>query len=143
MAKQKSAYAQKLLDPRWQKLRLEVLTRAEWKCEHCSDASSPLHVHHGYYTFGKEPWEYELASLKAYCDTCHAMADNARNDLKWMVGQMPLGQQCDLATIILRSKYMSPEVAAEMLTQMADLSLEILKGDTEDGYTAQLAIKQA
>jgi len=76
MAKTKSAYAQKLLDPRWQRKRLEILERAKWACEACGDESSPLHVHHGFYRYGTEPWEYPDSSLHCLCEACHDCADH-------------------------------------------------------------------
>lgn len=37
MAERRSNYAEKLRDPRWQKLRLQVMERDEWMCEICYD----------------------------------------------------------------------------------------------------------
>lgn len=34
MAK-KEEYAKKLMDPRWQKKRLEIFKRDGWKCQNC------------------------------------------------------------------------------------------------------------
>lgn len=50
-----TTYADKLKHPKWQKRRLEVLSKADWKCELCSDDETELHVHHLEYT--GEPWE--------------------------------------------------------------------------------------
>ena len=46
----RKSYYEKLLDPRWQKKRLEILNRDEFKCRSCGDDKSTLHVHHGYYS---------------------------------------------------------------------------------------------
>jgi hypothetical protein len=67
----KSAYAEKLRDPRWQKKRLRILERDNWKCQCCYSTTSALHVHHLHYTRGKEPWEYEDKSLVVLCEQCH------------------------------------------------------------------------
>lgn len=37
-----STYAEKLKDPRWQKLRLEVMNRNEFHCEICGSGESTL-----------------------------------------------------------------------------------------------------
>lgn len=74
-------YWEKLKDPRWQKKRLEVLERAEWKCEHCGDSASTLHVHHGYYEKGLEPWEYHNSTLWALCEGCHETTQFMLRDL--------------------------------------------------------------
>lgn len=65
-------YAQKLKDPRWQKMRLRILERDQWHCMCCADATSTLHVHHRRYISGLEPWEYPEALLVTLCETCHA-----------------------------------------------------------------------
>ncbi len=66
-----ATYAEKLRDPRWQKLRLEILTRDEWKCLRCGDGSKSLHVHHGYYARQTDPWDYDPTLLFTFCEECH------------------------------------------------------------------------
>lgn len=67
----KKSYSEKLKDPRWQKMRLQILERDGWKCRRCGDAKSTLHVHHKVYLPGKDPWEYEPCYLATLCETCH------------------------------------------------------------------------
>lgn len=67
----KKSYWEKLQDPRWQKKRLAIMSRAEFACEACGNKESTLHVHHGYYERGLEPWEYDDDTLKCLCDRCH------------------------------------------------------------------------
>ena len=65
-------YFQKLKDPRWQKLRLEVFERDNWTCQGCNDTERTLHVHHKYYIFdGREPWDYPIDLLITLCESCH------------------------------------------------------------------------
>src|SRR5262245_31613135 len=71
--RERSAYQQKLLDPRWQKKRLEVFERDEWTCQACHDKEATLHVHHRYYEQGCEPWEYPLDAFITYCAECHEL----------------------------------------------------------------------
>ncbi len=68
---QKSEYSQLLLDPRWQKKRLEILARDNFMCQSCEDKENTLHVHHCYYNKEKKPWEYENSSLITLCHVCH------------------------------------------------------------------------
>ena len=63
-------YKEKLLDPRWQKKRLEILNRDEFMCQSCGDTTSTLHVHHKYYE-NIEPWDYSINSLITLCADCH------------------------------------------------------------------------
>lgn len=64
-------YADKLKDPRWQKKRLEILEAAKWQCEECQSKTDTLHVHHLYYEFGKDPWDYPDMAYRVLCDEHH------------------------------------------------------------------------
>lgn len=66
-----SNYAKKLLDPRWQRRKTEILQRDDFTCQDCSGRDETLHVHHKYYTWGKQPWEYPDSALITLCETCH------------------------------------------------------------------------
>lgn len=65
------SYAEKLKDPRWQKKRLEILSRDDFTCQKCQDKESTLHVHHRYYDAGVDPWDYEEYALVTLCWDCH------------------------------------------------------------------------
>jgi hypothetical protein len=64
-------YAELLKDPRWQKRRLEVMQRDNFKCKWCLDEKSTLHVHHLKYKNGLKPWEYPDSTLVCICEGCH------------------------------------------------------------------------
>jgi hypothetical protein len=72
MAFAKKTYAEQLKHPNWQRRRLEMLQRAEFKCELCDDSESTLHVHHKRYVKGRQVWEYENDELQVLCESCHA-----------------------------------------------------------------------
>lgn len=65
-------YSEKLKDPRWQKKRLEILNRDDWKCQKCFRKDTQLHVHHLYYVSRREPWEYPDFALQSICKDCHS-----------------------------------------------------------------------
>lgn len=67
----KSAYGEKLRDPRWQKKRLEILQRDAFTCRLCGDSQSTLHVHHLRYERGADPWDYPSSALLTTCESCH------------------------------------------------------------------------
>lgn len=69
--KMMAKYADKLKDPRWQRVRLQKLESADWGCENCGDKTKTLHVHHKIYRKKHEPWEYELRDLEVLCEGCH------------------------------------------------------------------------
>ena len=66
-------YWQQLQDPRWQKKRLEILTRANFACEFCGDTpeGEALEIHHKYYKKGLMAWDYPDSSLACVCHGCH------------------------------------------------------------------------
>lgn len=75
-------YSEKLLDPRWQKKRLEIFERDEFVCQHCFDENNTLHVHHRFYIKNKNPWEYNNDTLITLCKNCHEEETNYNNLLK-------------------------------------------------------------
>lgn len=82
------SYWEKLQDPRWQKKRLEILERDGWRCTECSDESKPLHVHHGYYEKGFDPWEYRNDTLRTLCEDCHKEIGALMNDVHRAIGAL-------------------------------------------------------
>lgn len=67
----KKNYSELLLDPRWQKKRLEILQRDDFTCRSCERNEETLHVHHTYYDKDLLPWQYDNYSLVTLCKTCH------------------------------------------------------------------------
>jgi 5-methylcytosine-specific restriction endonuclease McrA len=80
-------YSQKLKDPRWQRKRLEVLSRDEFTCRICKSTENTLHVHHIRYIKGREPWEYREFYFVTLCQHCH---ETEENELKKSVMKMRL-----------------------------------------------------
>lgn len=68
-------YSEKLKNPKWQKKRLQILERDVFTCQKCLDKESTLHVHHKFYTKGKNPWEYDNYVLITLCEKCHQLEE--------------------------------------------------------------------
>lgn len=66
----KEEYHQLLKDGRWQRRRLEIMQRDDFKCTKCG-TTNDLNVHHLRYIDGRKPWEYEDADLVTLCGDCH------------------------------------------------------------------------
>lgn len=64
-------YSDQLRDPRWQRKRLEVLSRENFRCQECYSTERTLHVHHVLYRRDALPWEYADNELIVLCETCH------------------------------------------------------------------------
>lgn len=104
MAKEYKSYREKLLDPRWQKKRLEIMQRADFKCEDCGAADKTLHVHHGYYEYGYEPWDYDNSSLHCLCEDCHETAQTTIRDIHWEIARCHPANLTDLLYAVVACK---------------------------------------
>lgn len=74
-------YSVLLRDPRWQKKRLEIFERDNWACTKCFDTMSTLAIHHLYYKYNTDPWDYPGDALKTVCELCHYKYEF----LKWLI----------------------------------------------------------
>jgi len=70
-------YSNKLKDPRWQKRRLEILNRDNFKCKFCGDDKTELQIHHLKYK--GEPWEAPSEFLETLCKDCHHLITFNKN----------------------------------------------------------------
>jgi 5-methylcytosine-specific restriction endonuclease McrA len=80
-------YSEQLKDPRWQRKRLEVMQRDEFKCCECGSTSKTLHVHHRYYVSHRYPWEYPNFCYRTVCDECHYEIRQSVEDLRQSIDE--------------------------------------------------------
>lgn len=90
MTNKKPSYSELLKDPRWQKRRLEILSRDNFTCQRCRDDESTLHVHHKHYHKGRMPWDYEDRELVTLCEFCHEGIDEEDSRLKDVLAFVPM-----------------------------------------------------
>jgi 5-methylcytosine-specific restriction endonuclease McrA len=83
-----SAYRQRLANPKWQKLRLEIMQAADFKCEDCGCRDTELQVHHCAYISGKMPWEYDSSLLMCVCDRCHVARQSKEDAIRVSIGKI-------------------------------------------------------
>jgi len=68
-------YKKYISSAEWDKIRKKVLKRDEYKCSHCGDDKTSLHVHHlTYANLGDE--ENHLEDLTTLCVKCHKKIHN-------------------------------------------------------------------
>ena len=67
----KKTYSEQLKDPRWQKKRLEIMSRDGFTCKLCGDKETTLNIHHKQYDYNCKPWEYSDDKLITICEHCH------------------------------------------------------------------------
>jgi hypothetical protein len=80
----KKKYTDELKDPRWQKVRLAVFERDDWRCHWCGSKSLSLNVHHIIYT-KKHPWSENKDNLETVCEKCHKKLHDKK--LNYVPGQ--------------------------------------------------------
>lgn len=76
--KQETLYAILLKRPEWQRKRLEILQRDNFKCAKCGSDKKTLNVHHKYYINGLFPWEYPDDAYITLCEDCHSLEHNIK-----------------------------------------------------------------
>lgn len=91
-----SSYWEKLQDPRWQKRRLEIFGRAEFKCEECGNGKLQLHCHHKIYHKGREPWDYPDKELACLCDPCHEKWHEVKDVLNAILVELSIDRMREL-----------------------------------------------
>lgn len=101
-----STYWEKLKDPRWQRLRLEMFNRAGWACENCGSKSDTLHLHHGYYERGKDPWDYLQESLHVLCENCHLSAGESLANVHYAIAECPIDSLDAMLDLVCRAAYL-------------------------------------
>ncbi len=69
----KKSYSEKLLDPRWQQMRLRVYERDGFACRCCGSKEKTLHAHHvQYHPHAEGPWDYDQDTIITLCADCHS-----------------------------------------------------------------------
>lgn len=63
-------YRKLLKDDRWNQRRQEIMRRDGFRCRRCG-AKGKLNVHHRWYVYGRQPWQYPDRCLVTLCETCH------------------------------------------------------------------------
>lgn len=87
-------YYQKLKHPKWQKKRLEILTRDNFTCQECQDKDSTLHVHHKTYVYGNDPWDYHDNNFISLCENCHKEEEFYKEEFNSVISD---GLMCGLS----------------------------------------------
>lgn len=97
-----SAYGEKLKNPQWQKLRLQILERDGWACQSCFDEGKTLQVHHCYYAKG-DPWNTPPNCLITLCEDCHKERQEEEEKAKMALGEFMAGLRYDQRRTFINS----------------------------------------
>lgn len=117
-----TAYAKKLLDPRWQRLAALVKERAGWKCQRCGADDKNLHAHHHCYLKDLEPWEYPAYELECLCWECHKKIEHRLRIVRAIVSRFTFDEQDRLISELLQGDWkrapLAPESELELETSV-------------------------
>lgn len=80
-----SSYAEKLKDPRWQRKRLRIFERDNFKCRDCESDKKTLTVHHCFYERG-DPWDTADEFLLTVCNPCHKIRQATEDEARRLLG---------------------------------------------------------
>ena len=100
-----SKYTDKFKDPRWQKKRMDVLNRADFACEGCSSKDKTLHIHHGYYEYGLDPWDYDDSTLWCLCEECHLSIADEMRDLRYQLAKVHPSKHDEIMRFLIKSTH--------------------------------------
>lgn len=118
------SYYEKLKDPRWQRKRLEVLDREKFTCQGCGDSQNTLHVHHGFYRRGCDPWEYPDSSLHVLCEGCHEVIQerlDIAHEVLGILGPAELNVVCGILDVLVNTDFERLEQLLSELSSGTDV----------------------
>ncbi|WP_162419564.1 GNAT family protein [Cyclobacterium roseum] len=98
------SYIQKLKDKRWQNKRYAILQRAKNKFEDCNSTLN-LEIHHCYYHYGFEPWEYPIDSLRCLCRNCHNKRGHTEHILRGHLASLKTSELDALINLVSSGLY--------------------------------------
>ncbi len=122
-----STYASKLKDERWIKKRELVKQRAEYKCEDCCADNFPLEVHHCYYIYGYEPWEYPTDSLRCLCKSCHDTREPLEKKQRGLLAHLTQSEIKTINNLFTTGLYWFPKKEVFDLIQSIGYETEAMK----------------
>jgi 5-methylcytosine-specific restriction endonuclease McrA len=109
-------YSEKLRDPRWQKLRLLIMQRDNFRCIFCGSETKNLQVHHILYK-KREPWDYPEWVYQTLCEDCHEerqeLTDKIVDGLRIAIAKIPSIRLIESSTRICRESMLEIEVDRE------------------------------
>lgn len=128
---EKKTYAERLRHPRWQRRRLEVMGRDNFRCVECGDEETELHVHHKTYVWGREPWDYPLDNFATLCARCHGLQ---KQDVKTLQAQLleelgRLGLPADIGKLTGSLVVRTSKPFAEKLVRFVEMFWVVFDND--------------
>ena len=79
------AFKDQYRHPSWQRKRLEIMERDEFKCQCCFSDEDTLNVHHKRYIKGRMIWDYSNDLLVTLCEGCHESQHESSDGMKTVI----------------------------------------------------------
>jgi 5-methylcytosine-specific restriction endonuclease McrA len=109
-------YSEKLRNPLWQKMRLEILQRDNFTCKFCGSGLNDgknLQVHHILYK-RRDPWDYPEYLYQTLCDSCHSerqhLTDKSVDAVRIAVANVPTPRLIAVVTKLCSEAMLEIEV---------------------------------
>lgn len=125
-ASKNMTYSEKLGDQKWQEKRDRVREKANFKCQDCGNNNN-LQVHHCYYRFGLEPWQYPIDSLRCLCSNCHEIRGKIEMELRARMADLTTQDLKVISELIYGGMKYYPEDKILSLIKTLDLDKSKLK----------------
>lgn len=119
-------YSEKLRDKRWQEKRNLVKEKADFKCQDCGSYKN-LEVHHCYYKYGLEPWQYPIDSFRCLCSSCHEIRGNIEMEIRARMADLTTKDLKIISELIYGGMKYYPEDKVLQLVKNLNLDLSKLK----------------
>lgn len=113
-------YSAKLKDPRWQRKRLEILQRDDFRCKYCHSSEKQLHVHHNYYVYGIEIWDYPDDCYDTLCYDCHYNISEMGKEIKDVIKKARYRRFAEIRNILIMLEHMDEKDLIEARDYIAD-----------------------
>ena len=89
-------YKEQLQRPEWQRKRLEIMQRDDFRCCLCHDNTKQLHIHHVYYDNTLKVWEYDNEAMVTVCEDCHVIIHRDFNKIFGLIAFESIKHNMDL-----------------------------------------------
>ncbi|MEA5426556.1 HNH endonuclease [Arcicella lustrica] len=123
-------YFEKLKDERWILKRNKVRVKANFECQDCGNTSN-LEVHHCYYKYGLEPWQYPIDALRCLCSKCHEERGIVEMELRARMADLKTQDLKIISELLYGGINYYPQNKVLDLIQYLKLSIDALKTEQQ------------
>lgn len=75
------------------------MSRDNFTCQHCGSTDKQLHIHHKYYEYGVEIWQYKNDALITLCKKCHEKEQMFYSHLKYDINKFLSTQKSSITLL--------------------------------------------